>query len=189
MNRILPLILFVLLGHVLFSQAQIINFKRTDLFPTLPEAEYIVQGNFDGDGLVDLVIGGEPGFQIVFNDGRKFERIVRYDRRWIHSIAEGDFNNDGFSEIAVSYIFSGKDSLAIYTNDGEGSLRVMGKFACSGNVGKLITADITGDGKTDVLMMSEGTEGICLCKHRLGIYSACENLLTLYWQKHQRRGF
>jgi hypothetical protein len=73
-------------------------------------------------------------------------------------ICAGDFNGDGFPDLAMGYT---NGTVAILTNDGTGALRLSTSFSVNGGVKLLAVSDINGDNKLD-LVAAGGYASICL---------------------------
>jgi len=111
-------------------------------------AEAIVAGDFNGDGILDLIAGPgalQEGHVAVFlgNGDGTFRNGPGYNvNPPIGSIAVADFNHDGKTDFVLPpYLFLG---------NGDGTFRQQG--GVNGNFGKTRVADINGDGLPDLLI-------------------------------------
>jgi hypothetical protein len=116
----------------------------------------IVAGDFDGDGISDLMVGDEDGTLTLFRgDGTgSFARagdIAQLDS--VVSIAVADFNQDGRADIAVSDWRGG--SVTIFLGTGKGSFRRGWSFRLRmpGTVARVSAADFNGDGIPDLAVI------------------------------------
>jgi hypothetical protein len=116
----------------------------------------IVAGDFDGDGIPDLIVGDEDGTLTLFRgDGTgTFARagdIAQLDS--VVSIAVADFNQDGRADIAVSDWRGG--SVTIFLGTGKGSFRRGWSFRLRmpGTVARVSAADFNGDGIPDLAVI------------------------------------
>lgn len=116
----------------------------------------IVAGDFDGDGIPDLMVGDEDGTLTLFRgDGTgSFARagdIAQLDS--VVSIAVADFNQDGRADIAVSDWRGG--SVTIFLGTGKGSFRRGWSFRLRmpGTVARVSAADFNGDGIPDLAVI------------------------------------
>ncbi len=73
---------------------------------TLPHiVESLAAGDFNGDGLMDLVVGTSQGFQVVLNSGSGIfgtpRTAVATGFNDINSVAVADFNQDGIADVVI----------------------------------------------------------------------------------------
>jgi hypothetical protein len=120
----------------------------------------IVVGDFNGDGNSDLAVANSgayaagPSISILLGDGKGlFAPAINYpsDDTPV-SLAVGDFNGDGKSDLAVvnrGYYTGG--SISILLGDGKGGFRPAIRYSLAGpSPVSVAIADFNGDGKSDL---------------------------------------
>jgi hypothetical protein len=135
---------------------------------------YVVIGDFNGDGISDLAVAnnGVINMQMV----RKYEAMGAKSKsedlgysvsiilgtgdgsfsvarnfevdKWPVSIAVGDFNADGKTDLAV--VNNGSDNVSILTGNGDGSFAPAVGYAVGSMPLTLVTGDFNGDGIVDL---------------------------------------
>lgn len=91
---------------------------RFDTFTTLPNssgANAVVLGDFNGDGLLDLVIGAQQNHLYLNQGAGRFGEAISFGTVETTSLATGDFNNDG----ALDLLVTTGGTNAIYLNQGD----------------------------------------------------------------------
>jgi hypothetical protein len=123
-------------------------------------------GDFNGDGIPDLAAeeGGE--IEMLLGDGHgrftsagKFVEGEGPSFSVVLAMAVGDFNGDGFLDLAAPDAFS--DNLMIFLGKGDGTLtQVPAFFGAEGGVNALVVADFTGDHRPDIALASTDTQNL-----------------------------
>jgi hypothetical protein len=125
--------------------------------PLVEQAESMVAGDFNGDGIPDLVVGGiyfqsiggtvfEPLILYVGNGDGTFQPGVTVPIGIVSAtnMTVGDFNGDGKLDI----VFAG----GIALGNGDGTFQPVQTFPFNEQIQtQLIAADVNGDGKLDLL--------------------------------------
>lgn len=122
----------------------------------------IVVGDFNQDGIPDLLVGDDDGTLTLFlgdGTGRMVSAGVVAQLSSVVSIAVGDFNRDGILDVAVTDWRA--SSLTILLGNGKGSLRHAGSFPLrvAGTTPHVTVADFNGDGIPDLAVVYDDDEG------------------------------
>jgi len=116
-----------------------------------------VLGDFNEDGLLDFAVP-IPAFQkiyVLLNQGhRAFSKLVPYPLSVNQGIATADVNGDGHLDIV-------SDTGAVLLGKGNGTF-TNGEGAVFSGAGPPIIADFNGDGRQDLLFLSNGAPSLML---------------------------
>ena len=150
--------------------------NRTEVKLTLPQGiskdiEKVFVGDYNNDGLSDLILLYEGGYKIYFNNGgtaiasafteSKTKSGTDLGNHW--RIQQGDFDGDGLSDFV--YNKTGESFLWIAHNNGDGTFTHtktidtgVADHASNKDDARfsLMTCDIDHDGRTDVLVCKAG---------------------------------
>src|SRR6267142_776168 len=112
----------------------------------------LVAGDFDGDGLQDLVFSHyflDSVSVVLSRPGRTFAPETAYlAGDGPLGLAVADLNGDGHSDLAVANLLS--QDVSIYPGLGGGTLDPQSRTPAGGEVRFLAAGDFTGDGRTDL---------------------------------------
>ena len=149
---------------------------RVDL-PGLNQPYPIALGDMDGDGKLDLVLGGGNGSSAVAvyrNTAtvgslatNSFAPAVKYAAAgWVNSLALGDLDGDGKIDIALASqaandfsIFKNTSTPGSFTNS---SLAARVDYAAGSNPNGVAIGDLDGDGRADIVFANTYSTTISL---------------------------
>ncbi|MGM0441220.1 MAG: FG-GAP repeat domain-containing protein [Elusimicrobiota bacterium] len=116
--------------------------------------------DIDNSGTLDLVMAGYDGtgenVWIYKNNNGEFELVRKLTHLDAASVAAGDFNNNGFADLAVGSRSANEPIL--YTNDGEGFTREYVEFSTKFSAQDLMWADLNNDGWMDLVGIGQDEE-------------------------------
>jgi hypothetical protein len=145
-------------GHRAGPGASSVSFNPSIDYPST-EADTnrrLVPCDINGDGKLDLVIGGSTAIRTRINlgDGR-FGEPVAYDAvGGSGNIGCGDLDGDGANDIAVT---SGR--VTVFRNDGHGAFGAPMSYAAGQLPVALAVGDLNGDGKLDIAVANAASDG------------------------------
>ncbi|MGH9495922.1 MAG: FG-GAP-like repeat-containing protein, partial [Candidatus Sulfotelmatobacter sp.] len=131
------------------------TFGSATTYPTGTHPETLALADLDGDGKLDAAIvnNGDSNVQVLLGQSDGTFRAGSFAvGANTGGIAAGDFNGDGFPDLAVT---KGDGSAAIFLGDGRGGFTALNPFpACLSEAGylpgKIVAADVDGDSKLDL---------------------------------------
>jgi uncharacterized protein (TIGR03437 family) len=133
------------------------EFANVYNIPLSSLASRLAQGDFNNDGLPDLVttvIGDNSGVVVSLGRGDwtfATSVIPIASLRYLAGIAVADFNADGKADIA----FSGEGKLIVMAGNGDGTFARSGVYSSASPPGSITAADFSGDGKPDLVVFGE----------------------------------
>ncbi|MGA7793456.1 MAG: FG-GAP-like repeat-containing protein [Candidatus Acidiferrales bacterium] len=118
-----------------------------------------IAGDFDGDGRLDIITGGQSAvFFVPGNGDGTFGTPISSatESATEGGLAAGDFNGDGILDLAVTN--SLLNTVSILNGNGDGTFKAPADFATGSSPGMVATGDFNGDGKLDLAILdSSGT--------------------------------
>ncbi len=149
---------YPLLVQVLESRVNPVSFASPVGYFTPSNAMSIAEGDFNGDGIPDVVTGNISGVTTFINDGSGAltnPTTLALGTGFPRSIRVADMNNDGFQDIVT-----GNDNghnVAILKGNGDGTFQApVVVTAGNSDVQAIAVADLNGDGKLDVAAAVDG---------------------------------
>jgi hypothetical protein len=122
----------------------------------------IASGDFNGDGLLDLITSSSSGISISLNSSPPGTWSLHKDYRvpsgCSSPFAVGDFNQDGHLDVALS----GSSGPCVLPGNGDGTFGAPVNSASATSNTILAVGDFNGDGKLDLATFSEVTNTISI---------------------------
>ncbi|MEL7472289.1 MAG: FG-GAP-like repeat-containing protein, partial [Planctomycetota bacterium] len=145
-----------------------LEFPGADVPEKHVDAYTLAQGDFDGDGDVDIFVPGnsiEEGY-VLLNDGNAdFTATESFTvgRAILRAVA-GDLNNDGFDDVVLSAektrVDGGKGAVEVYLSNGDGTF-TRELYALAGAT-TVALGDFDGDGDLDIAAGDQGRNRVFL---------------------------
>lgn len=129
------------------------SLEAPDLYQTEGGADHLTAGDFNGDGLTDLVCvnNGRNLFYFLYQRAgaeRRFELVEEPAESVVKSLAAGDFNGDGRTDLAIG----GAQAFVRYQRE-SGTLGDPRELEEAGTV--VIGRDFNADGREDLFLMQQ----------------------------------
>jgi len=171
--------LSVLLGTGVSGLSTATNYFIFDA-SQLPVVGYLAVGDFNGDGKTDLVAAGNAtqataqaflvalgsGSSSLFSStnlnisGGTFYLPPNLSTIYPTSVAIGDFNGDGKSDLALTTYSQGIVSVAF--GDGTGGFGATTNFNVGSGPASVKTGDFNGDGKSDLVVANDASNNLSI---------------------------
>ncbi len=145
----------------------------TQLLPTTDRFGQLAVGDFNHDGIPDIAVTW-PGYWYItvfygngaggFDDGHVY--TAQYDSSDNYTVGQmvvGDFNGDGWDDLAVVLHQQNRDVglVAVMLNDGSGNLQYGQEHLTGGSDPEgLRVADVNGDGYPDLVVTNQGDSSV-----------------------------
>jgi Bacterial Ig-like domain (group 3)/FG-GAP-like repeat/FG-GAP repeat len=134
--------------HYLFQGHGDGTFSDTSLIGVASPLDPIVTADFDGDGRVDVLVGGPQGDLELLVKGA----IVGLASVATDNLAIGDFNGDGKADFVADEVGNGNDVSQVFLGDGHAGFRPSPIVSVPGFLS--MVGDFDGDGLDDLSLAS-----------------------------------
>lgn len=127
-------------------------------YPTAGSPIQVVAADLDGDGRLDLaVISGFDTIGVLLGkpDGTFLPRLdIAVGTSFLTLLAVADVNGDGKPDLIAFQSNSGGRAIRVMLGAGDGTFTLKGEYPAGARADAMAVADVTGDGKPDVLVYS-----------------------------------
>jgi sugar lactone lactonase YvrE len=127
-------------------------------YPTGTNPQTAAVGDFNGDGIPDLVLANFSSSTVsvlLGNGGGTFQVQLTYATGGgPESVAVGDFNGDGVSDLVVANATD--DTVGVLLGNGDGTFKQQVTYATGGSPTFVAVGDFNGDGVSDLVVANEG---------------------------------
>lgn len=123
-------------------------------YPVDPATRSLTVADLNGDGALDVILGGDLGLQVLFNTGNgALGAKVAYPMPYqVGCPAVADVNGDGVPDVIVPDPFH----VQVMLNAGAGVLSAPVAFAAGPSPDAMAVADLNGDGRPDLVVGEMG---------------------------------
>ena len=135
-----------------------VSFGAAVNFPTGNTNECVAVGDFNGDGIQDLAVGGVS--ILLGNGAGNFSAAMNVAAGNPYSVVVGDFNGDGKADLA--FADTNSNNVNILLGDGAGNFAPVLTFAAGSAPTSIATGDFNGDGKQDLVTSNYGSNDVSI---------------------------
>jgi hypothetical protein len=120
----------------------------------------VAEGDFNGDGILDLAVGGQSTVTILQGNGDgtfKQGQTLTLSAN-ISSLVAADFNGDGIPDLA--FLSSSLSRVLVYFGNGDGTFTAstLAPPSTASNTSAMVEGDLNGDGIADIAVSGETLE-------------------------------
>jgi len=115
-------------------------------------SDYVAVADFDNDGKIDVAFTFNDGLSVNLGNGDgTFRALSFFSEPGINleRLVPLDFNADGRLDLVIKGLFG---TLRVYLGNGDGTFRFSQAFSTDSVIGFLAAADVSGDGRPDVIV-------------------------------------
>ncbi len=133
-----------------------ILFNAAVHYPILATARGMTLGDFNGDGIPDLVTTGRPLSLLLGNGDGTFQSARTINTPYSSfEVAAGDFNGDGILDL-VTANWQSSSTVSVLLGNGDGTFQSPRDFPTNGSTPTgLVVGDFNGDGQLDLAVTNE----------------------------------
>jgi hypothetical protein len=165
---LIPLFMAALCSLVYFALEARAGFVTAPAYPAGMDPVSICVGDFNGDGIPDLVVAnsGSNSVSVLLGKGDgTFQGVQSYDTGAAPMfVAVGDFNGDGVPDLAVAN--KGSANVSILLGVSDGTFRAAQSYDAGTSPQSLVVSDFNRDGHADLAVANDiigaGTVSILL---------------------------
>jgi len=144
------------------------TFEYSGQYPISNAPQSIAAGDFNGDGFPDLAAVGEYNSNFVavmLNQGHSQQ--LRFDPPALFAVGDsprsvtvGEFNGDGFLDVAVANRMT--TDVSILLGNGDGTFQPQARYPIGGAPHAIVVADFDTDGDLDVATANWGSDQVAV---------------------------
>jgi hypothetical protein len=138
-------------------------FQAAQTFPAGSHPQSVAVGDFNGDGIPDLAVGhgavsGDNTVSVLLGNGDgSFQAPDSYATGSAPvSVAVGDFNGDGISDLGVA----GSSGVSVLLGNGDGSFQAPHTFVAGSQPVSVAVGDFNGDNDLDLAVVNQGSTNV-----------------------------
>jgi hypothetical protein len=159
------------------------TFQAAVSYPTGTSPNSVVVGDFNGDGVADLAVAndgtGDLGVVSVLlgNGDGSFQPAVNYAAGSNpFAVATGDFNGDGYTDLAIANTVVA--NVSVLLGNGDGTFQAATNVFVDFTPTSIGVADFNGDGIADLAVASDDAEASVLLGNGDGTFQGPANYST-----------
>ncbi len=134
------------------------SFQEPVSYAAGTHATSVAVGDFNGDGVQDLVVTAGSGVGVLLGKGDGSFQPAQFDTDVVGSsaVAVADFNGDGIQDLVVANTGPNytRDSVSVLLGTGDGSFQDTRDFSTGYGASSVAVGDFTGDGRADFAVTS-----------------------------------